>query len=310
MIGSNITKKLLERGYNVTVYDDLSAYPFNYLNEFGIGKTDAEFIKGSLLDRDLLHQAVARTDSVIHAAAYADVGACVRNYDIDFKVNVEGTQNIIEESFKKGVGRFVFISSASVYGENGNTIFSEQDPCFPISTYGNSKLWGEHQTILFNKLHGLPATAVRYFSVYGSPQIPKEGSHSWCVAIFAMLILKNKPIKIFGDGTQIRDFTHVSDIAEGTILALEREEANGHVLNIGTGMPTQINLVADKLIETLGSTSIEYAPHPKGDPFGAYANTDLMKKLLGWQPALSFDDGISEYCEWLKLNTHLIPNWL
>jgi len=204
----------------------------------------------------------------------------------------------------------VFVSSASVYGENGKTIFSERDACFPVSTYGNSKLWGEHQALLFNQLHDLPTAAVRYFSVYGSPQVPKEGSHSWCVAIFAMLILNKMPIKIFGNGTQVRDFTHVSDIAEGTILALERDEATGYALNIGTGKPTQIGTVAAKLFEQLGSTPINYEPHPKGDPFGAYADTKLMKSILNWEPSMSLDDGIKEYCNWVRQNTHLIPDWL
>lgn len=310
MIGSNIVKKLLERGNDVVTLDDMSAYPFDYLQEFGVGKMDAEVVEGSILDKDAVHKAMEGADKVIHAAAYADVGASVRNYDIDFQVNVVGTENILEESLKRNIGKLVFVSSASVYGENGKRVFSEEDARFPLSTYGNSKLWGENQALLFHELHGLPTAAVRLFSVYGSPQVPKEGSHSWCVAIFSMLIMRGKPITVFGNGTQIRDFTHVSDIAEGTIRALEREETDGKVLNIGTGRPTQIKTIAEKLFEELGETDIEYAPHPPGDPFGAYADVTRMKEVLAWEPEIPLDDGIAEYCNWVKTNRHLIPDWV
>lgn len=310
-IGSNIVKKLITRKYKVIVLDDLSAYPFDYLKEYGVGSMkNVEFVQGSILDTTLLNIVIRKADAVIHAAAYADVGACIRNFDIDFNVNVLGTELVLAAAKAKRVEKLVFVSSASVYGENSNLVFSEGDPTVPISTYGNSKLWGERQTMLFNRLYGLPTTAVRYFSVYGSPQVPKKKSHSWCVAIFAMRIMKQKPIILFGDGTQIRDFIHVSDVAHATVLALEKKETTGQVFNIGTGSPISIKEIAEKVMTRLGETSIEYKPHPSGDPKGGYADTKLMKALLGWEPTITLNEGIQEYCEWIKNHKHLIPKWL
>jgi nucleoside-diphosphate-sugar epimerase len=239
LVGSQIAKRLLEDGKNVFVLDDLSAYPFDYRSEFGPAG-DLTFIEGSVAEIDCLTSLPASIDAVVHAAAYADVAACNRNYETDFLVNVKGTHNVLAESLRRGVQRFVFVSSASVYGDSRASTLSELHACAPISTYGNSKLWGERQTLLFRSLHGLPATALRYFSVYGSPQIPKEGSHSWCVAIFAMRLLIGQPVVIYGSGRQVRDFIHVSDVANGTVRALESPDSVGHAINIGTGIPTSI----------------------------------------------------------------------
>ena len=311
MIGSNITKRLSARGHELTILDDLSAYPFDYAHVFGSAHLpNTTLIQKSILDATALESAMTGVDAVIHAAAYADVGACVRNHDIDFEINVRGTDMVLESALKHGIKKLVFVSSASVYGENTTGVFTETDPAFPISTYGNSKLWGERQSVLFNDLYGMPTAAVRYFSVYGSPQVPKEGSHSWCVAIFAMLALKKKPITIFGDGSQVRDFTHVSDIADATIRALDRSEANGKIMNVGTGARTTIKTIAEKVTALCGNVPILYKPHPKGDPHGGHANTDLMKKVLDWSPKVSLDEGIEEYCTWIKNNQNLIPEWL
>ena len=311
MIGSNIAKKLSAQGKEIVILDDLSAYPFDYATVFGTrGLANTTLIQKSILDADALEGAMKGVDAVIHAAAYADVGACVRNHDVDFEINVRGTDMVLESSLKHKVKKFVFVSSASVYGENESGVFTETDPTFPISTYGNSKLWGERQTILFNDLYGMPGAAVRYFSVYGSPQVPKEGSHSWCVAIFAMLALKKKPITVFGDGSQVRDFTHVTDIADATIRALERDEANGKITNVGTGTRTTIKTIAEKVTALCGEVPILYKPHPQGDPHGGHADTVLMQKILDWKPTTNLDDGIAEYCAWLKGHTELIPDWL
>lgn len=311
MIGSNIVKKLCLRGHDVTVLDNLSAYPFDYLNEFGVGKNkDVNFINGSVLNKNLVNTLVKNSDIVIHAAAYADVGACVRNYDVDFENNVVGTFNVLDAAKKQEIEKIIFVSSASVYGSGNSKIFRENQALAPISTYGASKLWGETEAKLFYSLYNVPTVSLRYFSVYGSPQTPKEGSHSWCVAIFAMLAKKNKPITINGKGDQIRDFVHVSDIAEATILASEKESAIGHTINIGTGKPTTINAIAKNIFKYFDEVPMLYKPLPSGDPMGGYADITLMKKLLNWEPETSLDEGIKEYCHWLENHQHLIPTWL
>ena len=310
-VGCNIVKKLVERQSEVTVIDNLGAYPFDYLKDYGVGNlSNVNFIKGDINDRDLINEQIKKQDIVIHAAALADVGACVRNPEIEFQTNVVATQGILEESKKNNIEKFIFISSAAVYGMGNRGIFKESDPCFPVSNYALSKYWGEQQTKLYYDLYNLPTTSIRFFSVYGSPQIPKQGSHSWAVAIFGALVKKGKPITVFGDGNQIRDFTHVTDIAESVVLSAEKNSTNGQFFNVGTGKPTRINEIVEKVFQNVEPVPINYKPYPAGDPIGGYSDTTLMKKLLDWEPQMTLDNGIKEYFEWFSEHEHLVPSWV
>lgn len=310
-VGCNIVKKLVDRDAEVTVVDNLSAYPFDYLKDYGVGDISAvNFVKGDITDKNLIDNLIQKQDIVIHAAALADVGACVRNPEIEFQTNIVSTQGILEASKKNNIEKFIFISSAAVYGMGNRGIFKETDPCFPVSNYALSKYWGEQQTKLYYDLYDLPTTSIRFFSVYGSPQIPKQGSHSWAVAIFGALAKKGKPITVFGDGNQIRDFTHVTDIAESVVLSTEKNSTNGKFFNVGTGKPTKINEIVEKVFQNVDPVPINYKPYPPGDPIGGYSDTTLMKKLLNWQPEMTLENGIKEYFDWLNENEHLVPKWL
>ena len=310
-VGCNVVKKLVEREADVTVIDNLSAYPFDYLHGYGVGDMqNVEFINGDIADRDLITNNIKNQDIVIHAAALADVGACVRNPNLEFKTNVAATQNILDACHTNNIEKFIFISSAAVYGMGNKGIFKETDPCFPVSNYGLSKYWGEQQTRLYYELYGLPTASIRFFSVYGSPQIPKEGSHSWAVAIFGALAKKGKPITVFGDGNQIRDFTHVTDLADAVVLSAEKDSTNGKFFNVGTGKPTRINEIVEKVFQNVEPVPINYKPYPPGDPLGGYSDTTLMKKLLNWEPKITLDIGIKEYFEWFAKHEHLIPSWV
>ncbi len=310
-VGCNIVKKLVDRNAEVTVVDNLSAYPFDYLKDYGVGDISAvNFVKGDITDKNLMDNLIQKQDIVIHAAALADVGACVRNPEIEFQTNVVSTQGILETSKKNNIEKFIFISSAAVYGMGNRGIFKETDPCFPVSNYALSKYWGEQQTKLYYDLYDLPTTSIRFFSVYGSPQIPKEGSHSWAVAIFGALAKKGKPITVFGDGNQIRDFTHVTDIAESVVLSTEKNSTNGKFFNVGTGKPTKINEIVEKVFQNVDPVPINYKPYPAGDPIGGYSDTTLMKKLLNWEPEMTLENGIKEYFDWFSEHEYLVPSWV
>ena len=310
-VGCNIVKKLVDRNAEVTVVDNLSAYPFDYLKDYGVGDISAvNFVKGDITDKNLMDNLIRKQDIVIHAAALADVGACVRNPEIEFQTNVVSTQGILETSKKNNIEKFIFISSAAVYGMGNRGIFKETDPCFPVSNYALSKYWGEQQTKLYYDLYDLPTTSIRFFSVYGSPQIPKEGSHSWAVAIFGALAKKGKPITVFGDGNQIRDFTHVTDIAESVVLSTEKNSTNGKFFNVGTGKPTKINEIVEKVFQNVDPVPINYKPYPAGDPIGGYSDTTLMKKLLNWEPEMTLENGIKEYFDWFSEHEYLVPSWV
>ena len=311
-IGSNIVKILSNRGAQTTVVDNLSAYPFEYEKEFGVKELkNVDLIKLDIAkNKKQINTLIQKMDVVVHAAAFADVAASVRNPHKDFTANIVATQNMLESCKKSNVEKFLFVSSAATYGNSKKHVFREDYPCFPLSTYGLSKYWGEQQTRLYHELYGLDTTSVRLFSIYGSPQVPKMHSHSWVVAIFSMLAKKGKPITIYGKGNQIRDFIHVTDVAEAIVLSLEKSSATGKFFNIGTGTPTKIKEIPEKIFKHFESVPVTFKPLPKGDPQGGYADTTLMKKLLNWKPKFNLDEGIRQYVKWLKNNEHLIPDWL
>jgi len=318
LIGSRIVHKLVKRGARVRVLDNFSAYPFSQLEHFGIKSLDSiEVIVGDIRDRTVVDTATKNVDAIFHEAAFADVAATISSPSEDFYSNVLGTFNLLNAALENHIDRFIFASSASVYGEQtkkeGGVApqFSENTQTNPCSTYANSKLWGENEATLFYKLYGLKTTSLRYFSIYGIPQVPKKGSHSWVVAIFTMKLLKGSPLTIFGDGTQVRDFIYVDEAAEATILAAEKRSTVGKVINVGTDKPTTIMQLAE-IVMDIGCTKmpLDFQPRPKGDPFGGYADITLMKKLLGWEPEIRLEDGVQKYYDWMTTNKHVIPKWL
>ena len=315
-VGSHIVKKLNKRGIKCIVLDNMSAYPVDTWKLFGLNKLKGvKLVKGNVLNRKLVSKLISQCDRVIHASAYADVGASIRNYNKDFRNNVLGTEIMLECSLGKELKKFTFISSAAVYGEPewymGNPpIFNEKQKLSPINTYGASKMWGETQTILFHKLYGLPCTAIRFGSVYGEHQIPKKKSWSWMIAIWSMQLMKGKSITVFGDGSQVRDMTHVEDIAEGVIRATLSDKTTGKVMNLGTGKPTNLLQIVDKLKEHFGEFEVNFAPKNKGDSMGGYCDITLMEDLLGWVPQITLDKGIKKYIKWVKENPQVVPKWV
>lgn len=236
LIGSRIVRRLASAGAGVTVLDRLDAYPFDYGDRFGGAQAAAEVVVGDTSDPQLVGHLVAGADVVVHAAAHADIAGCLSSPDRDFASNVLGTQTVLEAAREHRPERLVFISSASVYDDRSRADavprFAEDDRLGVASTYANSKLWGEHQTGLYGEHYGLRTTVLRYFSVYGVPQVPKERSHSWCVALFAMRAHRRLPLELHGGGCQVRDFVHVDDVADATLLAATRTEALGATINV------------------------------------------------------------------------------
>ncbi|MEM3980477.1 MAG: NAD-dependent epimerase/dehydratase family protein [Ignisphaera sp.] len=323
-IGSFVVRKLLERNINsVKIIDNLSAYPFDQLNHFCTDFLEDDrvmFIKGDIADMETVKRAINNVDVVFHLAAYADVAATIYNPDEDFRSNVIGTYNVLKASLEAGVKRYVFASSAAVYGnqqlQNSSkpVKFHEDMKPNPLSPYANSKLWGENQARVFHDLYGLKTVSLRYFSVYGPLQIPKPRSHSWVIAIFLMRAINNKPLLVYG-GNQVRDFIYVEDVAEATVKAAEIEDVVGETINIGTGRPTRIDDLAQKIKnlvkEEFGKDiEIRYVSRPKGDPIGGYADTTKMSNLLKFQPKIALEEGLKKTLEWILKNLDKVPQYV
>lgn len=315
-IGSHIVKNLLIKGYKIIVMDDLSSYPFNQLDRFGLSDLNFEFIKGSILNKELVDSVVNRCDRIIQLVSLTDVGLSIKDPNKSFEIDIIGNHNVLKSCMENKIKKLVFASSASVYGspiwvEGMPPKVTETDRISPISNYANVKFFNETQLKLYYELYGFPTTSLRYFSVYGKPQLPKEGSFSWNCAIFTMQSIKGKPITVFGTGNQCRDYTHISDIAEATVQSLFNNKTNGKVFNVGTGIPTTVKSIAYEIKEITESRSkIVYSPQKKGDPFGCVADNSLMKKLLGWTPKVDINKGLKDYILWIQSNKNYIPRWL
>ncbi|MFC5666618.1 NAD-dependent epimerase/dehydratase family protein [Kitasatospora misakiensis] len=313
LVGSRIVAQLAACGATPIVLDRFDAYPRPVRDLFRVDRNGARVVLGDVRERATVKWLTGRADYVIHAAAYADVAACTRRPDIAFAANVHGTQTVLDAVATSPVKRLVFVSSASVYGDGAPTQadaarFAEDQPLTPISVYANTKLWGEHQVRLMLG-GGTEYSIVRYFSVYGEPQIPKPGSHSWMVPWLALSAHTGRPMRLNGGGHQVRDMVHVEDVAHATILALVTDQAAGQTINIGTGIPTSVRRIAELIAAHYPGAAFVETPMPEGDPRGGCADTRRATDLLGWRPAITLTEGIDRYVHWLSTTPDAVPDW-
>ncbi|GGU57545.1 NDP-sugar dehydratase or epimerase [Streptomyces albospinus] len=317
LVGSRLVALLRRADAEVTVLDRLDAYPESaHTSLFGVDDLGVKLVVGDVCDREAVRTVLADADYVVHAAAYADVAACTRRPDIAFRANVQGTQVVLEEAAASVVRRLVLVSSAAVYGDGdpsvqGPQVFREDQRLLPVSVYANSKLWAEHQTRLLLGGPDTPEYAVlRYFSVYGDPQIPKPGSHSWMVAWLSMQARLGRPMRLNGGGVQVRDLVHVEDVAAATALALIEERMAGETVNVGTGVPTSVREVGELIAPHFPESRFVTTPMPEGDPLGGCAATEHSRELLRWQPRIDVRAGVERYVRWLSATPHAVPGWL
>ncbi|MGF1425127.1 NAD-dependent epimerase/dehydratase family protein [Kitasatospora sp. LaBMicrA B282] len=314
LVGSRVVAQLAACGATPIVLDRFDAYPHPVRDLFQVDRNSAQVVLGDVRERATVKWLTGRADYVIHAAAYADVAACTRRPDIAFAANVHGTQTVLDAVADSQVRRLVFVSSASVYGdgaptEDGVSRFSEDQPLTPISVYANTKVWGEHQVRLMLGGGGTEFSIVRYFSVYGDPQIPKPGSHSWMVPWLAMAAHTGRPMRLNGGGRQVRDMVHVEDIAHATVLALVADQTAGQTVNIGTGNPSSVREIADLIAAHYPDATLVETPMPEGDPRGGCADTRRATDLLGWRPTITLAEGVDRYVHWLKATPDAVPDW-
>ncbi|MFF4795058.1 NAD-dependent epimerase/dehydratase family protein [Streptomyces sp. NPDC001276] len=262
LIGSRIAGYLRQIGARPISLCTLDAYPWHtYRDLFGVDPADPSVVVGNVQNPPLVKKVVTESDYVIHAAALADVAACTRKPMAAIHTNITSTQVLLDAvAACERIRRLVFASSASVYGngtpedwarpcEEYRSVrklleavygrvppqFHEQAQLRPMSVYANTKAWGETQTALTLGAVSTSYAVVRYFSVYGDPQVVKENSHSWVVAWFATRAALGLPLHLNGGGHQIRDLVHVDDIAAATVRALVAPRAHNETINIGTG---------------------------------------------------------------------------
>jgi UDP-glucose 4-epimerase len=287
-VGSYIAEEL-SREYEIVVLDNFSS---NAINKLPDGIT---IIKGDIRDS----KAIAKLfkdidlDIIIHCAAQVSVTKSFQNPVYDLQVNATGTLELLNATRNSNISRFIYLSSAAVYGLPKYLPIDEEHPVNPISPYGASKLAGEKYCQVFNHVYGLPVVCLRPFNIY-SPRQRAENPYSGVICKFIDRVRNGKPPVIEGDGTQTRDFISVHDVVKFILLAIKKPRAIGEVYNVGTGKPTAINALAAEIIEIAGKKlKPVYTRAREGDIKQSYA--DIRKaKSLGFKPEVNLREGLRE----------------
>jgi len=299
-IGSHIVDRLLIHGLEVTVVDNLSTGQLKNI-VYNENQQNFHSIKGDIRDLDLIRRIVKEVDIVFHEAALISVVSSFKDPLTTHDVNVTGTLNLLKTCLNSGVKRFIFASSASIYGETETLPMKENMVPGPISPYAVSKLAAEYYAKLFYKVYGLETVCLRYFNVYGPRQ--RYGHYSGVIPIFINRLLSNEPPIIYGNGEQKRDFVNVQDIVDANMLALRSKNAVGHVFNIGTGKATSVNQLAKIVLQIFGKKDLQPVhtdPRPGDTKEGSYADISKARRVLGYDPKISLEDGIIKLVEWYR----------
>jgi UDP-glucose 4-epimerase len=295
-IGSSLARALVERGDHVRVLDNFSTGNRRNLAEL---TTEVEIVEGELRSYERVHNAIRGVEVVFHQGALPSVPRSVHDPLTTSAVNVEGTLNVLLAARDEDVRRVVFASSSSVYGNAPDLPRRENQHTDPISPYGVSKLAAERYCVAFSRVYRLETVALRYFNVFGPNQDPTS-QYAAVVPRFIAMIREGRPVSIYGDGAQSRDFTYVSDVVDANLLAADAEGATGAVVNIATGRSLSVNSLADAIGETLAvPVEKEYLPMRAGDVRDSWADVAEARRLLGYRPAVSIEEGLERSAEHL-----------
>ena len=300
-IGSHLSERLLSEGNKVLGVDNFDDFYDPQVKRQNIGKClknpDFELVEADIRDVDAMNEAIGKgVDAIVHLAARAGVRPSIEQPGLYADVNINGTIVLLEAAKKHGVGKFIFASSSSVYGNNQKVPFSEDDNVdFPISPYAATKKAGELICHTYHHLYAMPITCLRFFTVYGPRQRPDLAIHK-----FARLIEAGEPIPVYGDGTMMRDFTYIDDIIDGTMAALERCEGY-NIYNLGESQPISVNDLVEELEKALDKkTTKQFMPTQPGDVDRTFADVSKANRELGYKPSTSIEKGLAEFVVWLR----------
>lgn len=301
-IGSNLCEALLDKGCKVKALDDLSTGKQENIDLF-LGNPNYTFIKGDIKDLDVCLKACEGVDYVLHQAAWGSVPRSLEMPLFYNKNNIEGTLNMLEAARQNGVKKFVYASSSSVYGDEPNLPKIEGREGNLLSPYALTKRCDEEWAKLYTKFYGLDTYGMRYFNVFGRRQDP-DGAYAAVIPKFLKQLMHGETPTINGDGKQSRDFTYIDNVIEANLKAcLAPHEAAGEAFNIAYGGREFLIDIYYGLAKALG-VNIEpnFGPDRKGDIKHSNADISKAKKLLGYDPDYSFEDGIQLAIDWYKEN--------
>jgi UDP-glucose 4-epimerase len=288
-IGSHIVRGLLEAGHKVRVLDNLETGKRANLDEV-LDRID--LIEGDICDPIAAKEALSGVERVFHQAALASVPLSLERPLDTHRACATGTLNMLHQSVKAGVKRFVYAASSSAYGDQPTSSKRETDLPLPLSPYAVAKLTGEYYCQAYFHSFGLETVGIRYFNVFGPRQDP-ESPYSAVIPLFVSRILTGHRPIIYGDGLQSRDFTYVANVVHGNLLAAERPNIGGRVINVADGGQTTLLQLLTLLSQMLGrSIEPDFQPARVGDVRESLADITLARRLLGYEPKVRLEEGI------------------
>lgn len=303
-IGSHLVDHLLEEGeWAVTVVDDFNDFyaPEIKRNNVRAHEKNSGYnlIEADIRAQSALAQVFNQTqfDAIVHLAARAGVRPSLKDPQLYTETNINGTLNLLEQARQHSVKKFVFGSSSSVYGINAKVPFSEEDPIRqPISPYATTKAAGELLCHTYSHLYDLRSVCLRFFTVYGARQRPDLAIHK-----FVRLISQGKPIPVFGDGRTRRDYTYIDDIIAGVRAAIDFDQTNYEVINLGESRTVELRELIALLEQQIGHKAIiDSQPVQPGDAPQTFADITKARHLLGYNPQTQIEDGIRRFVEWFQ----------
>ena len=315
-IGSELVRQLAKAGHNVVVVDNLTNGRRAHLDGVLGKRCRLEIV--DIRDYYRMTTLLADIDIVFHLACLG-VRHSIHSPLENHEVNATATLRLLELSRMQEVKRVVYVSSSEVYGTARHVPMTEEHPTFPMTVYGASKLAGECYTRAFWETYRFPTVVIRPFNTYG-PRSHHEGDSGEVIPKFLLRSLAGKPMVIFGDGTQTRDFTFVSDTARGIILAAFSDAAVGQTINLGQGKETTVNDLAREVASVVAKKNapiVRDQPRP-GDVLRLFADTTHAKKILGFKPTVSLRDGLVKLKTWYAqggktpeqlLEHEIVRNW-
>jgi UDP-glucose 4-epimerase len=299
-IGSHLVDLLAHTGSNVTVFDDFSTGSRGNIAD-AVSQRRVRVVTGSILDPHAVAEAMEGCDLVYHLAVQC-VRRSLRDPRQSHDVNATGTLTVLEAARKLGIERFVYCSSSEVYGNASDGLLSEDATlCRPVTVYGAAKLAGELYTDAYRQTYGLPTVIVRPFNAYG-PRAHHQGDLAEVVPRFVIRALNGRPPTIFGDGSNGRDFTYVTEVARGLALAGASDRAVGSKINIAYGRIVTVREVAEVVLAACGRNDMTVAYHGArpGDVHWLHADNRRAAEMLGYRAQIPFEDGTRRYLEWFR----------
>lgn len=296
-IGSHLVQALLEDGHDIRVLDNFATGRRENLLHLG---SSFELVEGDIQSYERVHNAALGCEVVLHQAAMPSVPRSIQDPLTSNASNVIGTLNVLLAARDNGARRVVFASSSSVYGASEGLPKRESQTPLPISPYAVAKLAGEGYCRSFHAVYGLETVALRYFNVFGPRQDPLS-QYAAVIPNFLVAVLEGTNPTIFGDGTQTRDFTYISNVIDANLLAISAPQVAGQSLNVACGGCISLNEVVAAIAD-LTDREVEphHAPPRVGDVPHSMASIDRARELLGFEPAVGFRDGLARTIEYFE----------